>query len=130
MFKKFKRIGVVFSMLFAAGLFIVPMQVTAQDYEMPGEAEGADFSQEEISAFARAQAQVMEIEQEFSAQFAEAGDPAEQQAIMEEANEKMLDVIEQEGLSIEVFNQIATQAQTDSELQQQLNEAMQRHMMQ
>ncbi len=130
MCRLFKRLGIVFSMLLAAGLFVVPMQAAAQNYDMPGEAGGADFSQEEISAFASAQAQVMEIEQEFSAEFAQAESPEEQQAIMEEANEKMMDVIEREGLSIEVFNQIATQAQTDPDLQQQLEEAMQGYMMQ
>lgn len=138
-----KKTAVTFMLVFALGLSFTAANVfadyhgqeTEQAEEAPeahlgGEGETVEISDANIQLFAKAQGEIMQLEQKFASQFAQATEPAEQQAIMEQANEEMMAVIEGLGMELNFFNQMALQIQSDPQLQEKLNQALQEQRMQ
>jgi hypothetical protein len=86
-----------------------------QQQQMPS------FSDAELQTFAEAAKEVQQINQEYQPQMQQAQTPEEQQSIRDEATEKMVEAIEQKGLSVEQYNQIASAAQSDPETAEKIN---------
>lgn len=120
MYKLVKRCAGLLSVMLIAGLVLSPARVLSENH----------FSDSQIDSFVRAQTEIMQLEQRYSAEFAEAETEMEQQMVMQEANEKMMNVIESEEIDLDMFNEIATHAQEDPDLQGRLKNAMQELMMQ
>jgi len=79
-----------------------------------------DFSDEKIEKFARAYMQIQEIQQEYSEALGEMTDEQEAQELQEKYTQQMVDVVRDEGLSVEDYNQIGQAMNTDDELRQEI----------
>jgi GTP1/Obg family GTP-binding protein len=85
----------------------------AQGYGAPTQQQQQpSFSDAELQTFAEAAMEVQQINQEYQPQMQQAQTPEEQQSIRDEATEKMVEAIEEKGLSVEQYNEIASAAQT------------------
>lgn len=107
-------LSVVLAVLLCTG------QSLAQEGQQEGQAEGysqaqeADFSDNELQKFARSYLQIQDIQQEYSDALSQMSDEQEAQELQEKYTQKMVDVVRQEGLSVEEYNQIG-QAMNSSE---------------
>jgi len=118
-----KSIGVVFLVLLA--LMLTPMAGWSQGYGAGQQAGQSEVSASEIASFAKAQSQIAKIRQEYQKELSAAEDQAQQESIVQEMNEKMVDAVEREGLSVEQYNDIFGVAQSDPAVQQRISEVMQ-----
>ncbi len=128
-----KKTAVAIMFIGALGLSFTVSNVFADYYEQETEAtdeqmerakEEIEISDADIQRFAKAQTKILQLEQKFASQFAETTEPEEQQALMEQANEEMMAVIEDVGLEVDYFNQMALQMHSDPELQEKLRQAL------
>ena len=137
---------VLFSMLLVFGLALPGM---AQDYGAPEgqqdqqeytppegqqeqqqqqdpweeqQAEPADFSDQEVDKAASAYVDIIDIREQYQQQLAEVDDPEAAQDIQMEANEKITEAVEDNGIDVETYNDIITAAQTDEGLMNELLE--------
>ncbi len=115
-----KKYGKVFS-VFCLVLFLVSVQAWSFDADIAS----AEISDSEIEAFVAVQGQIIQIQQTYNTQIAEATDEGQRQQIIEAANQEMIAAIQGEGLSIELYNQILTEAQANPEVMQQIERATQ-----
>ena len=123
-----KSAGLLRSTLLFA-LILAPASAWSQE-EYQGESLSGQGSQVEVSAdeiivFAKAQHQVDRIREEFNERLPNAQNSEEQQRIVQEANDKMVNAIQDQGLTVERYNTILTAAQSDPELQNRILQAMQ-----
>lgn len=87
----------------------------------PGTASG-EFDDEQLEAFVVAEAAVFEIQEDYSARLENAEADQDPAVVQAEAQMEMQTAIEDAGLSIREYNQIARAAERDPELGQQLRE--------
>ncbi|ARM31333.1 DUF4168 domain-containing protein [Prosthecochloris sp. HL-130-GSB] len=120
-----KNMGIVFSILMA--LVIMPASGWSQDYGTQGQTQTAqaEVSVDEIKTFAKAQNQIVTIQQKYQSRVENAKEQEEQQKILEEMNKEMVAAVQKEGLSVEQYNEIFTASQSDPALQQRISEVMQ-----
>jgi len=86
----------------------------AQQAPMP---QSSDFSDEDIAKFAQANQKVQDIQAEYTQKLQGSGGDQEETAdIQQEAQEKMVEAVEDTGLGVEKYNQILQVAQVDPEL--------------
>lgn len=67
----------------------------------------------------------MVISEEYTERLQGADDEASQQEVRMEANEKMVDAVEESGLDVDTFNAIGQAVQQDPELMQRVQEKVQ-----
>lgn len=79
-----------------------------------------EISEEDLQKFAEADSAVGEIRDEFSERLSKAENQEEAQSLQMEAQEKMVEAVQSEGLEIPKYNEIATRMQSDPELQQRV----------
>ena len=97
-------------------------QVLAQQASQPQAPQTApamqasDISDKKLEKFAESLDQIMEIRQDFTAKLEKTGDPAEAQQLQQQANEKMLETVQNNELSIEEYNAINQAVQNDPQL--------------
>ncbi|WP_193074749.1 DUF4168 domain-containing protein [Pseudomonas sp. FME51] len=89
----------------------------AQQYEQ-GQPAAAPISEENLKKFVEADADVAELRDEFSEKLSKAEDQEEAQKLQLEAQEKMVEAVQDSDLDVPTYNEIATRMQTDPELQQ------------
>ena len=82
------------------------------------------FTENTVRQFAQAAVQVQAIGQEYHPQLQAAQSDAERNAIRQKASDRMVTAIRQEGISLEVYNQIAAAARTNPELDNQISRLM------
>ncbi len=87
---------------------------------MGGAAQQTQISNEDLEKFASADEKVSEIRDDFSERLSQADNQEEAQSLQLEAQEKMVEAVQSEGLEIPKYNEIATRMQTDPELQQRV----------
>lgn len=75
-----------------------------------------DFTDEQLQQFADASQEIAAISQDYTQRLQQAEDQSKQQEIRQEANDKMVAVVEDSGLSVETFNAIGQTVQQDPEL--------------
>jgi biopolymer transport protein ExbB/TolQ len=83
-----------------------------------------NFSDEELKAFAGAAQQVQAINRNFQSRFQSAESPEKRQQLQQGARQEMVSAIQEEGLSVEQYNQIAKAAQGDPDLAEQVQAYM------
>lgn len=136
-----KKPTTVAAIVMAFGLMTAPAAVMAQGYEGGAQGQGAqgqggqsqgyenpaqsqagaaDFNSEDLEAYAVAFLDVRDISQEYQAKMQQAETPDDQQAIQQEAVEKMSGAVRDSGLSVDKYNQITEASRTDPELQQKV----------
>lgn len=89
-----------------------------------------EVSDQQLQQFADAQMEIAGIQQEFSSRLQNVEDPKKAQDLQRQANEEMTTAVEEAGLDVESFNQIAMSIQSDPELQQELTRMLQQQQQQ
>lgn len=84
--------------------------------------DAKQYSEKELKAYATAAVQVTEINRTYSSKLQAADSPEKQKEIRMEAADKMTQVIEKEGLSVEQYNEIYYAAVADAQLAEKLND--------
>ncbi len=90
----------------------------AQQQYQEGQPAAAPISEENLEKFVEADKEVAELRDEFSEKLSKAEDQEEAQKLQLEAQEKMVEAVQDADLDVPTYNEIATRMQTDPELQQ------------
>jgi hypothetical protein len=118
--------------LFSAALLATGLMATAahaqqtqdpaQDPMATQQAPAQDFSDEQLEQFAGASQEIAVISQDYTQRLQEAEDEQSQQEVRAEANDKMIEVVEESGLDVETFNAIGQAIQQNPEMMQRVQE--------
>jgi GTP1/Obg family GTP-binding protein len=116
--------------LFVAAIALTfSMATVAQEQQSQAQTapqqQNIDVSDQQLKQFADAQAEIAGIQQDFSSRLQNVEDPEKARELQRQANEEMTSAVEEAGLDVESFNQIAMAIQNDPELQQKLTEMLQ-----
>lgn len=76
----------------------------------------AEFSHEELQAFARAFAKAGKIRETLDADMAKAQTIEEKKTLVQKADAQIIQIVKQEGLSVKVFTQILKAVRSDKQL--------------
>lgn len=82
----------------------------------------AEFTEAQLAAFMVARAEVREIQSEYASRLQEVTDDQEVARLQSEAQEKMLEAVQDEDLTVDEFNQMARKANSDPEFMDRLQE--------
>lgn len=98
-----------------AGSAQAQQQPPQQQQPMPQQQPPAQqqVSDQDLQVFASALQEVQKIVVAYSPRIEKAKDPAQAQKLHTEAQQRMADAVEAEGLSVEQYNQVAKLAETD-----------------
>jgi hypothetical protein len=109
----------------ALGPALAQQQPEAQP--VPAPTPGAQqFDEDKLRSFAVAYLEVSKVAQQYQPQLQATTDPQEQKRIQTEATNNMVQVVERaEGITVEEYNTIASNAQSDPALAQQINTLVQ-----
>lgn len=106
---------------------------TAPQQQQPPQGQGAapaqeqvptDFSDAELEKFASAQDELETIRQEYSGKLEKTEDPDKAASLQQEASEKMVTIVQDEGLDVETYSNIALAMQSDPELREKVEDMM------
>ena len=98
-----------------AGTLAFSVSVTAQE---------GNFSDQEINQFVNAQNEVMQIRDEYVQRIGATEDRDEVMELEQEANEMMVDAVEDTGLTVSTYSNIAQAASENPELAERIREIM------
>jgi hypothetical protein len=87
------------------------------------QAPDIEVTDEQVEAFAEAQARVADIGEKWTPRMQEAESSEDVQKAREQAQQEMVIAVENAGLSVQEYNQIARAAQADEELRQKIQDA-------
>jgi hypothetical protein len=117
--------------LVAAIICLMTVPLTAQDYggqqyqqQQQQQPTQMNFEDEDLEKFANAQSDVAGLREEYSEALSQVEENADAQALQETYTHRMIKVIEENGLSVEDYNNIIMAMQGDSELREKLNNMM------
>ena len=117
-----------------SGLLLVPaMGVHAMDgaddaqadtyeQEPDGMAEDQDFDDQTLEQFADAYVEVGEIHREYSEQLQGADQTEDAQQLQQEANDEMVDAIQNSGLEVQEYSAVAAALERDPEMREEVVE--------
>ncbi|MDF2094617.1 DUF4168 domain-containing protein [Aquibaculum arenosum] len=111
--------------LMAGAAFVAPTPVTAQTEMQQQEAPAVDYDTQTLQTYAAAMTEVVEIGERMQPSIAEAESEEEAEEIWVEMQEEMVSAVEQQGMSVDEYNQITQQAQMDPDLAAEINEMVQ-----
>jgi hypothetical protein len=94
--------------------------------QQPGQQTDIEVSEEEMETFVEVQMQLADVREEVQGEMQAAEGQEEAQALADEANEEMAGLIEDAGMDIERYDQVASAIQADPELQQRFLEVRNR----
>lgn len=83
-----------------------------------------NFSDTEIEKFVAAQDDLETIRQEYSGKLEGTEDPDKAAELQQEASQKMVNVVQDEGLDVETYSNIALAVQSDPELREKVEGMM------
>ncbi|PSJ41287.1 DUF4168 domain-containing protein [Zobellella taiwanensis] len=98
----------------------VHAQSDAQTPPPAAQQPAANIDDAQLEKFAAALDDIAKIQEDAMARLSQVEDQQKAQAIQQEANENMVDAVNDSGLSVEDYNLIANQLQTNPELQERL----------
>lgn len=95
----------------------------------PAEATpGMALTEQTVDTFVDAFVAVQEIRHDFAERLQEAADETQAQAMQQEAQEEMMRAVEEEGMSVQEYNEVAMALQQDPELMQQVQQKAEERM--
>ncbi|QEM82758.1 DUF4168 domain-containing protein [Halomonas binhaiensis] len=110
--------------LLSAGLMSATAH--AQDASAPADAPAAaqaqNFADEDLQKFADASQDISAISQDYTQRLQEAEGQEAQQDVRVEANQKMVEAVQQSGLEVDTFNSIGQAIQQDPEMMKRVQE--------
>ncbi|WP_026287448.1 DUF4168 domain-containing protein [Thioalkalivibrio sp. ALJ24] len=89
---------------------------------MQQEAPEVDLSDEDIDTFVEAFVSVQQVREDFADRLQEAEDETQAQQMQQEAQDEMVSAVEDAGMSVEEYNEVAMALQNDPELMQEVQE--------
>jgi hypothetical protein len=99
----------------------LPLSVV--DYNQSGsEPSRASFSDADLKAFALAAIHVQHISEFYAERLQEAKTPKEQQEMKRAATSEMVKAVETEGISVDKYEEIASQAEADQDVAERLKQ--------
>lgn len=115
------------TLIATAATFAFATSLAAQEMQQqpPAPPQTVEVSDQQLEQFADAQIQITEIQQDFAGRLQEVDDPEQAHELQVQANEEMTEAVEEIGLSVQDFNEIAMAIQNDPELQQRLTALLQ-----
>lgn len=122
-----KRMTALFSAaLLSAGLMSATAHAQQDPAAAPEQPQAAapatDFTDEQLEQFAEVSQEIVVISEEYTERLQAAQDEAAQQEVQMEANDKMVEAVEEGGLDVDTFNAIGMAVQQDPELMQRVQE--------
>ncbi|QGM21439.1 DUF4168 domain-containing protein [Spiribacter sp. 2438] len=87
-------------------------------------AQETDFSDQQLDQFVSAQDDVMDIRDEYVQRIEATDDRDEAMALEQEANQMMVEAVEDTGLTVETYSEIAQAASQDMELAERIQAKM------
>lgn len=108
------------STLVLLALFAVPAVAQDMGQQEPPPPAEVDLSEDEKEAVAHAYVSVEMIRAEYQDEFADIEDPDEAQNIQQQFQEEVNEAIEEEGITLELYDQAIQATQTDAELRDDL----------
>lgn len=108
-----------------AGLALSPMAMAQDDGYGGGEPleqaqDAENFEQQELERFADAYIEVGEIHANYSQRLEQAEDPDQAQEVQQEANDRMVEAIQEHGLEVQDYSEIAAALERDPEMRDQV----------
>ena len=107
------------------GALLAAPGALAQDqsrYQPP--AAQSQISDAQLQSFVEAQTKVNEIQVEYSEKIQSTQDPEKAQTLQSEAQDKMVKAVDEAGLDVQEYNQIAQQMSRDPALRERIQELM------
>ncbi len=92
------------------------------------EQEPVEVDDQTLDQFVTAFLDVRDIQAEFSEELGGVEDRERAQALQAEAQDQMVEAVEEAGLSVQEYNQVATQMQNDPELRERVTRAAENAM--
>ena len=80
------------------------------------------INQQQLQTFATAALEVQRISDDYQSKFEASNTPQERQKIQQEATDKMTKAVEEQGLTVDQYNQVARAAQADANVAKQIND--------
>jgi hypothetical protein len=111
----------VAALLLAAPMAAVQAEPDETEYATPTQQESQDVSDEMLEKYADAVAGVQAVQQEYSAEIQTTEDVGEVETLREEAQKKMVDAVEETGLSVTEYNLISQRLHADPGLAQRFD---------
>lgn len=108
------------STLVILALFAVPAVAQDMGQQAPPPPVEVELSEEEKDAVAHAYVSVEMIRAQYQDEFANIEDPEEAQRIQQQFQEEVNEAIEEEGITLELYDQAIQATQTDAELRDDL----------
>lgn len=124
-----RRIATLFSaILLGSGLVSSVTQAQETDgttAPIEAQAPATNFSDEQLQQFASAAQEIAMVSEEYSQRLGQAEGEAAQQAVRQEADSKMVEIVQNSGLDVETFNAIGQAAQNDPALAERIQQLVQ-----
>ncbi len=112
--------------LLSAGLMTATAHAQQDPAAAPEQPQAAapatDFSDDQLQQFADVSQEIVVISEEYTERLQAADDEAAQQEVQMEANDRMVEAVEDGGLDVDTFNAIGQAVQQDPELMQRVQE--------
>jgi DNA-directed RNA polymerase specialized sigma54-like protein len=107
----------------ATALAAAPALAEDYDYDTPPpqEQQAAPVSEAKLDQFVTALNEVHAIRNEAAEELEATTDPQDAQEVQQKAQQQMIEAVEEAGLTIEEYNQIATMMGSDPELQERIS---------
>lgn len=86
------------------------------------QAKSADFSDKELKNFVELQDKIGNVREEYVSQIESAESEEKARKLQQEAQSEMVEVIEEEGMSVEEYNAIAVAYNSNPEIQERVDE--------
>ncbi|MCL7929500.1 DUF4168 domain-containing protein [Halomonas llamarensis] len=97
-------------------------QDSAQDPMATQQAPVQDFSDNQLQQFADASKEIAVVSQEYTQRLQSAEGEQAQQEVRSEANDKMIEIVEDSGLDVDTFNAIGQAIQQNPDMMQRVQE--------
>lgn len=108
-----------------SGLAYAQQEAGAAGAGTQAEVQASNFSDQELMKFADASKEIAMLNQEYAGRLQNTDGDEAQQQIRQEANDKMVQAVESQGMSIETFNGIGEAIQNDPELMKKVQKMAQ-----
>jgi Rieske Fe-S protein len=105
----------------AAALALMAAPAWSQTTQAPAE---PSFDDATLESFAAAAVEVGEISSEWSQKMQEVEDPARLESMRQDAQDEMVEAVEDEGITVETYNRVLQVAEADPDLGERIRSLM------
>ncbi|MBU1187496.1 MAG: DUF4168 domain-containing protein [Gammaproteobacteria bacterium] len=108
--------------MFATLLLLLSSSLSAQQSMPQDAAPPAEVPVEKLEKFVDAQKSILDIQKKYSNKMENTDDQKQSEQLRQQANQEMVVAVEEAGLDVDSYNQIAMAVRADPELQKQLED--------